>query len=183
MSSLKKISVAFVTALMLIQCFGVYPIFRTIRHNIQSEVKASIKAGIPEEDLVSFHFQAIQGEIRWTKPSKEFSYQGEMYDVIRWEVCEGDSVVYCFADVAESGLFARLNEMVNEQGYGNDEHPGVLANAIKVFFASFPMPKAIEWNTPKIQTSTCYGSTKVLPTASYCSGIDHPPQPPLLLIG
>lgn len=176
MSSLRTAALGLFTAILVLQCFGVYPVFRAMRTSIQKEVKAQIKAGIPEDQLLSFSFEEIRDQIEWTKPSKEFRYFGGMYDVIRWDVIEGDSIVVCFADLKERGLFASLDALILQQGYGDTDQPGILFNASKVFFSVYlPGPSLdLSFHRTSGLRKPIPGIT--FPTSAYSSGIDRPPQ-------
>ena len=61
------------------------------------EIRKMIKAGVPEDQLVSFVFprdirEKTLPEFKWTK-SNEFRYKGEMYDIVKEEILN-DSIVY-----------------------------------------------------------------------------------------
>ena len=123
--------------LLAVQSMGTYPTFALMQKRIRSEVKAQIKAGIPESELVGFTWSEIESEIRWSKPEKEFWYRGTPYDVIRWD---GGRVI-CFPDIKERGLFAVLDQALYGEDFAKTPSRGLLAVAGQFFFASYtPSP-------------------------------------------
>ncbi len=106
-------------ALLLIQMQGTWLVFKLQQTAIRYEVKQQIKAGVPASDLVTLHIAKVWEETpnaRFEREhSKEFRFDGEMYDIIRSRD-EGDTTVYiCIHDVKESELFADLERLTVEK--------------------------------------------------------------------
>ena len=106
-------------ALLLIQMQGTWLVFKVQQTAIRFEVKQQMKAGVPESDLVVLCIAKVWEETfndRFEREhNKEFRFDGEMYDIIR-SLDEGDTTVYiCIHDVKESGLFADLERLTEEE--------------------------------------------------------------------
>lgn len=98
---------------------GTWIVFKLQQTAVRYEVKQQIKAGVPESDLVTLRIAKVWEETpnaRFEREhSKEFRFDGEMYDIIRSRD-EGDTTVYiCIHDVKESGLFADLERLTEEE--------------------------------------------------------------------
>lgn len=101
------------------------------------EIRKMIKAGVPEDQLVSFVFprdirEKTLPEFKWTK-SNEFRYKGEMYDIVKEEILN-DSIVYrCIHDVKESGLFKRWESYLDEYISKNPDKKSELITILETF--------------------------------------------------
>ena len=79
------------------------------------EVKRQIIAGLDEGDLVTLKFKksSIRSELKW-KHSKEFEYQGEMYDIVK-SIVRGDTIRYtCWWDNKETKLNKQLAHLMKD---------------------------------------------------------------------
>lgn len=102
---------------------------------VRKEMKMMIKAGVPEEELtLIIHTETNAHEFSWVH-SREFSYQGMMYDVVHEETNQpGVRLLHCVTDHQETALFVHLNRMV-EQSERN--HPAAKkANLLLSMFLS-----------------------------------------------
>lgn len=79
---------------------------------VQEAVKHQLQEGAEESELVELRFSKaeIQRLLRW-EHSREFEYQGQMYDVVKME-STSDSVIYkCWWDKAETRLNQQLAQL------------------------------------------------------------------------
>lgn len=110
---------------MLIQSAGHLLVFKVQQAQIRREIKQQIKAGVAEDDLVLLKIPKALEEnpnsVFRRIHSKEFRYNGSMYDIIR-QCDHGDATwYYCIADVKESGLFASLESRIRFEMNHNTE--------------------------------------------------------------
>ncbi len=99
-------------ALLLPAVSGIF-VLKIQKKKIRKEIKQKIIRGICENELVYFVFskEASRTLLDW-KHEKEFSYQDEMYDIVKKEI-SGDSVRYwCWWDQEESKLERKLQKEV-----------------------------------------------------------------------
>jgi hypothetical protein len=112
---------------------GLYSWFEIQQDQIRREVKWKIAEGLPDQDLTLIKLTTSEAEksLRW-KHSKEFEYQGEMYDIVRKEQ-KGDTLIFhCWWDYKETKLNQELAGLVMNL-MGNDEQ----RNAQEEKLASF----------------------------------------------
>lgn len=86
------------------------PAFHFLQNQARSEMKARIKAGVPEKELHQITF-ASEEDILWVRDGKEFKLKGRLYDVVRRE----GNTFFCVDDEQETQLFAHLDELCREQ--------------------------------------------------------------------
>lgn len=90
-----------------------FTFFHFEKKQIKRTVKWKMIDGIDKSELVFFKFSKSETEtvLNW-KHSKEFSYQGEMYDIVE-KKNEGDSIAYwCWWDHQETALNKKLDVLL-----------------------------------------------------------------------
>lgn len=92
---------------------GIFAYLKFEQRIIKKEIKHKLIKGIDKEDLVKLVFTEsdLINKVSW-EHSKEFEYNGEMYDVVASEQ-EGDKFVYwCWWDHKETSLNKKLNQLL-----------------------------------------------------------------------
>jgi hypothetical protein len=82
---------------------------------VKEEVAVHIRSGIEDSDLVvlEFTFEEARTLLRW-EDSREFEYDGHMYDIVETQVL-GHTVLYkCWWDNDETRLNDRLRELASQ---------------------------------------------------------------------
>jgi hypothetical protein len=114
---LKKLSgIVLIFALAFNLC-GPFIFFQSIRYSIRREVKKQIKEGIPDNQLILFTFEKDgtgkgAGDLIWYEDD-EFSYHGDMYDVVRSREFGNQIFYYCLKDTDESQAFVNLDKLTD----------------------------------------------------------------------
>lgn len=83
---------------------------------VRKEVKEMMMRGVDKDDLVTFAFtkHQIKNELKW-KHSREFEYNGNMYDIVTFRK-EGDKYIYdCWLDKKETKLNAQLAALYSQK--------------------------------------------------------------------
>ena len=131
--------------LVLSICFtavGFYPVFIKLQYQVRQEIKHRIKKGIPETELHKITF-AQNEKIDWVRDGKEFRLKGEMFDVVRKEILNGNTIYHCINDKEEKALFAILDELVKEQMQDEESSEGSTAQLLfKIFSQTCITPVA-----------------------------------------
>lgn len=125
---------------------------------VRKQVKQEFLSGMNEEALILLKFKAssVQAELHW-EHSREFEYQGQMYDVVKSEL-KGDSIYYhCWPDHAESKLNRQIKELVANALNNNpqqQEHQKQLTHFFKSLFyldlEKWPVPATDSGNRQTI---------------------------------
>jgi len=105
-----------------------YVFLKLQKKQIKKEIKWKMIAGLDRDELVLLKFtkEEAQRKLHW-EHSKEFEYNGEMYDIAH-NSTKGDSIFYwCWWDHKETKLNRQLKELVafalgnNQQRKNNQE--------------------------------------------------------------
>ncbi len=127
---------------------------------IRREIKGKMIAGMNHEELVLLKFskKEIQTELRW-EHSKEFEYNGQMYDIVSKEI-KGDSIFYrCWWDYEETELNKKLKKMV-AIAFDQDEENRETQEIFYSYLWSFFCTDLFDWNAiPLKNTEIVYQDT------------------------
>lgn len=100
------VSIVF-SLILLFNYYGYYVWFNVLQHKIRTEIKAMIRNGIKDAELTVIEVQdGLESNISWIKPGKEFTFKGEMFDVVRSKTEHSRTIYYCINDKKEKQLIA-----------------------------------------------------------------------------
>lgn len=92
---------------------GMYGWLHQRRKTVRKDVKHQIIAGLDRSELVLLSFTLSKLEdLKW-EHSKEFEFEGEMYDIVETEVVDGITHYWCWPDGEETALNKQLFELTN----------------------------------------------------------------------
>lgn len=129
MKALKNATVILLLVIFSFNLGGSYAILQIQKHQIRREIKREIRAGISENDLIKIEVTSENKEKLIWKDSKEFSFKGKMYDVVRSEkIDENTKVYHCILDSQETKLIAQYNKELQKK-HKNKKN----SNSLKVF--------------------------------------------------
>ncbi len=116
---------------------GYLVVFKVQQYQIRREIIHNIESGIPESQLSCITVnKENKNKIIW-KHSKEFHYQGEMYDVVKAEKLDDETTVYyCINDSQETHLFAKLDKHLKKTGKNKNQR----SFPLKIVFKILPKP-------------------------------------------
>lgn len=126
-------------ASMVVAFTGHFGLFKAKQYQARKEIKAIIKAGVPDSLRVDFYLDEIESDPNlfiWIH-SKEFRYKGQMYDVVSEREENGRLIVSCIHDIKESGLFADLDQMIERQMNADSQNQNSRQHWIKLFQSLF----------------------------------------------
>ncbi len=144
---MKKFLSILVICTLVFHLFGYFAVFKVMQFNIKKQIKTTIKQGVPENVLHCFRFPTDKNlqkkmGIKWLE-KKEFSYKGNMYDVVS-KVVDGDFIIYkCVNDTQEKTLFAGLDKQV-KNSMNKDSNKSKTLNLLLKF-------NVLYINQPKLQ--------------------------------
>lgn len=151
-----------------------YVFFQFQKYQIKKEAKQQMIAGIDKEELILLKFNKteIQQELKW-EHSKEFEYNGEMYDVVEKHI-EGDSIYYwCWWDHKETKLNKQLDVLVSK-ALDNEPQRQKKQNQLTDFFKNL----FFESFTYELQTMPKLSSREFNYAEHFTSKYYSPPAPP-----
>lgn len=101
--------------MFLYQLVGVYPVALWRQHAFRQAAEAQRRAALPNAALVRVAVaqQASLPELVWHE-TDEFSYHGQLFDVVRQHARPDSTIYFCWPDRGEEQLLASLAEHVRE---------------------------------------------------------------------
>lgn len=114
-SGLRKILAILLLACLVLPVCGLFLWMKIEKHSIRKEVKESIIAGMSKTDLVALEFNIEETTklLKW-KHSREFEYEGQMYDVVEYEITGNYITYWCWKDDKESEINKKLDNLVTD---------------------------------------------------------------------
>ena len=145
---------------------------------VRREMKRLIRAGLPEEKLRRFEFDAdgrlVDGErVEWIEPH-EFRHRGVMYDIARTQHEDGRTVHYCVRDDAETAVYAQLDRLAREETNQNPEHRRQSTRLMQ----QLQLPALVADTYVPIAEIAAVRRCDLDPTAHTLRGEFSPPTPP-----
>lgn len=149
----RKLIFIFIAILLLFKIAGQYPIFKIRQTQIQQSIKNQIAQNIPNQflDKITFDFQDIT-KVKWEKIDKEFWYQGNLYDVLRFEKTDKNITYYCIKDTKETKLVTDFKQEITNQTNSKTQKENILSwdFAKKIVATDFPIVSFITEKSPFI---------------------------------
>jgi len=130
-----------ITSLLLIfvfNNFGYWFCFKVEQGAIKEEMYQRTKQSIPNSQLISISISADYAkDLAWTEDG-EFTYKGEMYDVVRSEKGINNAVTYyCLDDAKEGALLANLSSHLDNNVFGNKTSGKHSNDLLKIFSQTY----------------------------------------------
>lgn len=163
--------------LFLTNIGGFFYVFKIKEYAIKKEIKTKIKKDVPKDELCTFIItDANSHKFEW-EHSKEFRFNGMMYDVVYKTVNDdGTTTLECVSDVQETQLFKDLNNYLVKEitNQNNGKHPLVefhnfLNNLIFIPDVTCIYPNEVISNSVIMELPQYY-------TNPFIQGIYTPPQ-------
>lgn len=135
-------------------------IVRFEKYIAKKQIKKILVSNIDRDQLVCLKFSLLESssQLRW-KHSKEFEFNGEMYDVVEKEI-RNDSVYYwCWWDKKETKLNKKLDALVKratERLPLNSHKKQTLNNYLSSFFNNFSSHYDFNDTQRKAESFTIY---------------------------
>ena len=131
---------------MLVPFTGIYLWMQYQKKLIRKEVKIKLINSIDKEELVMLTFTRyeITTKLKWDH-SKEFEYQGKMYDIVEVNTKDDTIFYWCWPDHKETKLNKQLNKLI-AQALGNNQQNKEKHKRFQNFYKSLYHPAASDLN-------------------------------------
>ena len=116
-------------------------------------------------------------KIEWERADKEFSFEGNLYDIVSIEVVSGITHYYCLNDQAETQLENKIAQLLNSQ---NESVP--LNGNAKLLLCSLLEPLTTHKNPAFLFTPSFLNTSSIFPQIlmnhafEYVSKLKRPPN-------
>ncbi|MBE0638498.1 MAG: hypothetical protein IH598_08260 [Bacteroidales bacterium] len=154
---------------------GTFTWLHVKRQLVKKEVKWKMIAGLDRDELVVLRFtkEETLNLLNW-KHSKEFEFNGEMYDIVETVAIEDSVFYYCWWDHEETHLNKKLNSLLAHAAGQNEQSKDRL-NKICQFFKGLYFD---DLTSQKDQQFTNQLKITFFYTEKYNSLFFPPPVPP-----
>lgn len=130
---LKKLSLIVIIAILAYSQVGYYFILRQSQLSHKKEIKKKLRSQLSNHQLDVISLTDNLKKIHWVKPGKEFWFHGEMYDVVRRQVIDGNEIMYCINDKEEKALVDNYNSMTKNNSNSDKQGKSSAQNIITLF--------------------------------------------------
>ncbi len=118
---MKKTISILLLGVFIISQIGHHLVFTLAKWNAKEIITQNLKLNVVDDLIEKI---ADNKNIHWEEKNEEFELNGQMYDVVKNEVINHQTVYYCINDQKESGLIRIYNNWIqnehsNEQGKQN----------------------------------------------------------------
>jgi hypothetical protein len=111
---LKKLLAASLLAMLFSSQVGYYFVYTIHQHIVKEEIEEELLANIPDSSLEIIIAEEFGDRIKWKEEGKEFSLDGELYDIARTKTVDGKTLLYCINDKKEKQILDNLIKAVNK---------------------------------------------------------------------
>ena len=116
---MKKLSAIYLLLSLFFGQIG-YLIYYIIEvQEVKISVQKEILSGLPETAFIPVCFEDNESVIKWDEEGKEFSLNGEMYDVAITKMENGKTIFYCLPDKKEEQLLSNYSKTVEASSEQN----------------------------------------------------------------
>jgi hypothetical protein len=110
---IRRITLIGLACIFLYNLLGYYPVFELRQYNVRSEIRSRIKQVVSDQQLEKLVFTpGAYSRLKWVEHKSEFTFAGELYDVVRTEIAEGKVVIFCINDNKEQALISAYDRHV-----------------------------------------------------------------------
>jgi hypothetical protein len=172
---LKYFIAIFLIAVLTFPFWGSYSYFHLEKKKIMTEVDRALSTGMDKTKLVNFRFSVEDSKTRLTwKHSREFVYQGQMYDIVEQRQ-DGEFIVFtCYKDNKETRL-ENNKEKIIAKAIGQDPVRKNQSEKMTDFFKTVFSSDFFSWNPYFLQPKVFHYS---LFTIHYSLFTQAPLSPP-----
>jgi len=171
---LKHLAAFFLLAVFLYHLVGVYPAALWQQHTLRRAAEARRHAALPDRALVRISVsraaQAVPAVV-WHE-TEEFTYRGQLYDVVRQRVTPDSVTYFCWPDHEEEQLLAQvaaqIRELVHPDASTHKSAKKVFDYLAKLVFlvpearpALCPLGHTARLSYPTLTEALCYAPQEV----------------------
>ena len=150
------------------------------REQIREAVIHNLSGTLDKSDLICIVANAQNlAKIEWERPEKEFSFEGNFYDVVSVEVRDGLTYYYCFNDQAETRLAKKIDQYLALTGNCPDNNNGTSKLLLQVLYEPLILqtkPSFCFKSSLSYSLIVIYARKAWLPAKGYLAQIDRPPD-------
>jgi hypothetical protein len=114
------------------------------KNQVRRTVKHRIMEGLPKEVLTALSFTIDQSSALKWKHSKEFEFQGHMYDVVYTESSNGRMTYWCWHDKEETHFNKQIQDLIASEWMHRPDRLPQQKNLAKIWNIKPIVPQRIQ---------------------------------------
>ena len=118
---MKRSITIFVLSLLFFSQIGYRIIYLIQQHELKEAAEARLLSAVNSDQFEQITEEDNLNNIVWEEAGKEFSLNGQLYDVAKKEVVNGKTILYCLNDKKEEQL---VEEMIKKERSNADNTSG-----------------------------------------------------------
>ena len=168
---LKKIAIIGMLLMLIYSLGGYYFLMINIQRNLKENIKEKIVRKVAEKELDTISFTDNRERIYWeTDEDNEFSFNDEMYDVVKTKTVNGKVMLYCINDKKEKDLVDNYNLVTKQNSSSDKKGKNTVDNTFNLFIYQ------VEQNSVLVTTRDPNYFYSIVPHLT--QGIDETLPPP-----
>ena len=125
----------------------------------KEDMKIRIFSSLKDSELDVISYTENQDKIVWEEEGKEFSLNGEMYDVVRCKSINNKKIIYCVSDKNETSLLKKYSKIIEENSPNGKKQKSVNFEQFIFYFDGVRQPEKPLYFTLKRAAFSSYNST------------------------
>ncbi len=106
---------------------------RNSQDNIKADMREKILGQLKSSEMEIISLSDNQQKISWEENGKEFSFNGEMFDLVKKVKVNGRIMLYCINDIKEKQLVDKYNEITKHNSASGKKDKSNIDNSINLF--------------------------------------------------
>lgn len=125
MAVMKKITSILLTLTFVLYLGGIQAFYWVKMSVHKQEVHSLVQHNkIRQNTTVSFSFTSSEyNSLSWSEQNKEFTYEGQRYDIIEIQYCSDEIIAICYSDRDETNLVAAFSGFMKKM-FSAPQHTG-----------------------------------------------------------
>jgi hypothetical protein len=130
---LKKLSLIILIAVFAYGQVGYYIVMHHSQSVQKEVIKEKILSQFKEDELEIISVSDNHKQIYWEEEGKEFSLNGQMYDVVKRVIVSGKVMLYCINDKKERQLVDDYNSITKHNSSSDKKGKNTIDNSFNLF--------------------------------------------------
>lgn len=174
---MKKLLSILLFCSLIVPVLGTYGWLKYERYKVKKSVKQQLKHTVSKDELVKLSFTDYDADrkLDW-EHSKEFEYDGLMYDVVYSSKENGVQTYWCWLDSKESKLNQQLTQLVTDLLDNNPDHKKQIENLIDFMKTIYFTQECLDSYVYILAETKVNSLYSLLYHFVFSSSADRPPQ-------
>ena len=112
---------------------GYYFVMLVSQYQLKEQMEEAIHNNLTEKEMEVICYTDNSKDIFWEEEGKEFSFKGEMYDVVKTALVKGKKLIYCVNDKKEKLLIEKYNTLTKNNSRNSKKQKNTTPQFVTLF--------------------------------------------------